>query len=429
MFSVSRRKNSKILVIALFVLALAIAGGWFAYGWLSDRLLQDVISILPQSHVPDRKVSYAAAKVDLWSSSVFFDDLSVIRGNNNIRIKNLALRNIQRSDGNVAFAKIEAQNFGMLSGSRNFSGDIKFDYVADADKTSYHFNDFYFEDLATKSTVKWQSVGFDNVARQEVGVIHYDFAAKSVEGKIYEDGKPTDVPPVDVKFTYDFSDQGLNLLQGVLVTDQNQKQIFAIDKISSQLGDNNFAFLVENLNFGSDMNLLSALGYPKMALNFAATGKIEDNIYQIRTQITMPEAFILNLWVNLDPAIVNLWDTKARAEAAVSPAISSGQIIRQMVLQYSDQSLLQRVYAKFGADQIKMSGQQAVDNLAQVYGLNKNPVFAPSLAALQNFIQAPNNIRVILQPKADVDMAKILGLALANPVELALQLQLQIQTF
>ncbi|NBV43276.1 hypothetical protein EBR96_11005, partial [bacterium] len=65
MFSVSRRKNSKILVIALFVLALAIAGGWFAYGWLSDRLLQDVISILPQSHVPDRKVSYAAAKVDL----------------------------------------------------------------------------------------------------------------------------------------------------------------------------------------------------------------------------------------------------------------------------------------------------------------------------------------------------------------------------
>jgi hypothetical protein len=199
------------------------------------------------------------------------------------------------------------------------------------------------------------------------------------------------------------------------------KRIFAIDKITSQMGDSNFAFLIENLNFSPDLNPLATFGYPKFSLNFAATGTLIDGNYQLRNQISVPDAFKLQLWANLDPTILDI------IKAATEPDIASK--IRQVVLEYNDLSLLQRVYQRFGADQIKMSGQQMIASMAQRYGLDKNPAFAANLAALQRFIAAPSNIRLTLQPQAGVDIAKIAGLALANPVELALQLQLQIQAF
>ncbi|TAH35762.1 MAG: hypothetical protein EYC62_03965 [Alphaproteobacteria bacterium] len=424
MFRKKDARGSKLRLIVIFVLVLALgaAAGWYWQQMMADKLVRASIAMMQQNN-PNLRIDYAKVEANAFAKSVTFDDLTVSNSaNSSLRIKELSLQKLQLENDHVTHAIVSAQNFGLHSGNRTFAGDVKFEFTGNADATEFRFDDLFFEDLASKSTVKWKSLQISGIARANDAISHFDSAMDDLRLHVVEsDGRAHDPAPMKVKLAYDKTPDGLNHVRQFSINEMSGKFLFGIDHIAAQLADRNFAFLVEKIKIPAEYNPLAEFGYGDFVLNLATSGTMMQDAYQLRQEIVLQDGFHFKILINLDPAILDL--------AALNENTNFVQKVKQLLVEYRDLSLLQRIYARLGAEQMKISGQQMVAGLAAAYGLDKDPTFTPSLNAIQNFMAQPGNLRMTMQPKPGLDMSNTMGLAMTNPAELARQLQLQFSQF
>lgn len=424
MFSRKTGKNKKTIfaLILLLILIGAAAGVWYWQQYMADKMIQATIAAIKQDR-PNINIAYANVRANAFTKSIVFDDFTVNNGNNtSLRIKELSIQKLELDQDSVTHANVTMQNLGLHSGNRNFAGDIKFEFFGNEEKTDYRVDNFFFEDLASKSTVKWQSAAVSNIVRDENGITNFNFAAQDIRLHVVEsDGMAHDPKPIAVKFSFDKTKDGLNHVRQFAITENTGKFLFGIEHLATQLADKNFAFLVEKIKIPAEFNPLAGFGYGEFSLNLATSGTMMPDAYQLRQEIALQDGFHFRIMINLDPSILDL--------TALDENTNYMQKIRGLMIEYRDLSLLQRVYAQMGAEQMKISGQQMVMGMAASYGLDKDPNFTSSLNALQNFMASPGNIRMTIQPQPALDMSNTMGLAMTNPAELARQLQLQFTSF
>ncbi len=432
------RMSRTIRLLAVFVLALAVLGaaGWFWHNWASQKMLESAIANA-QREYPGLLIEYKDARVSRWSKSLYFDDLTMSReGKTLFRAKQVSFLNLESQDDVLTNGDMTFQNFAIQSGNRTIAGDMKFHFTATPDAGNYAVRDFFFENLADKSSLKWQAAEISNIRRNGDKITNYDFNASGIDIRIDEKtkmGGPDKIEGVAVKFSFARGQNDVIAVNSFQVSDKTGKFLFGVDKISTQVTDKNFGLALEKVKLPAEYNPMSSFGYGEFVLNFAISGTAiadaaSNPLYQLRQETFLQDGFHLKLMANLHPDIFNFGAESKTPDQPAAP-VDYGILVRSVVLEYRDLSLLNRIYDQMGRDAAIKSWLQQIDVLAEVYRLNNDPYFTASLANLRGFIAQPGNIRISVEPNGEVGLADMMMLGMSNPPELMKKMRLQIVRF